>query len=51
VHEYRPQAEATFEQMGWPVRNGELRYYGSADGTPWFSWSWLHSETAPWRMS
>jgi glycogen debranching enzyme len=36
VHEYRPQAEAKFEQMGWPVRDGELRYYGSSDGTPWF---------------
>ena len=36
VHEYRPQAEKRFEDMGWPVRNGELRYYGSADGTSWF---------------
>jgi glycogen debranching enzyme len=36
VHEYRPQAEKRFEEMGWPVRNGELRYYGSADGTSWF---------------
>jgi glycogen debranching enzyme len=22
--------------MGWPVRDGTLRYYGSADGTSWF---------------
>jgi glycogen debranching enzyme len=22
--------------MGWPVRDGELRYFGSADGTSWF---------------
>lgn len=36
VHEYRPQAEQRFQDMGWPVRNGELRYYGSADGTSWF---------------
>ncbi|MGZ4180288.1 MAG: amylo-alpha-1,6-glucosidase [Solirubrobacteraceae bacterium] len=36
VHEYRPQAEKRFEDMGWPIRNGELRYYGSADGTSWF---------------
>lgn len=36
VHEYRPHAEPRFEEMGWPVRDGELRYYGSADGTAWF---------------
>ena len=36
VHEYRPQADRSFEEMGWPVRDGELRYYGSADGTSWF---------------
>lgn len=36
VHEYRPQAEQRFLDMGWPVRDGELRYYGSADGTSWF---------------
>jgi glycogen debranching enzyme len=36
VHEYRPHAEKRFEDMGWPVQNGELRYYGSADGTSWF---------------
>ena len=36
VHEYRPQADKRFEDMGWPIRNGELRYYGSADGTSWF---------------
>lgn len=36
VHEYRPQAEPRFEQTGWTVRDGELRYYGSADGTSWF---------------
>lgn len=36
VHEYRPHAEGRFEEMGWPVRDGELRYYGSADATAWF---------------
>jgi glycogen debranching enzyme len=36
VHEYRPQAAKRFEEIGWPVRDGELRYYGSADSTPWF---------------
>ncbi len=36
VHEFRPQAEPRFEQMGWPVRDGQLRYYGSADATSWF---------------
>jgi glycogen debranching enzyme len=36
VHEYRPDAEQRFVDMGWPVRDGELRYYGSADGTSWF---------------
>jgi glycogen debranching enzyme len=36
VHEYRPHAEKRFADMGWPVRDGELRYYGSADGTSWF---------------
>ena len=36
IHEYRPHAEPRFAEMGWPVRGGELRYYGSADGTAWF---------------
>jgi glycogen debranching enzyme len=36
VHEYRPDAEQRFIDMGWPVRDGELRYFGSADGTSWF---------------
>ncbi|MBV9942289.1 MAG: hypothetical protein JO262_09200 [Solirubrobacterales bacterium] len=36
VHEYRARAEPRFEEAGWPVRDGELRYYGSADGTAWF---------------
>jgi len=36
VHEYRAQPDPRFAEMGWPVRDGELRYYGSADGTSWF---------------
>jgi glycogen debranching enzyme len=36
VHEYRPQAPDRFEYLGWPVRDGQLRYYGSADSTSWF---------------
>ena len=36
LHEYRPEAPAWHAEHGWPVRDGELRYYGSADSTPWF---------------
>ncbi|MGH2907702.1 MAG: hypothetical protein ACRDK8_00210, partial [Solirubrobacteraceae bacterium] len=36
LHEYRPHAEQRFADMGWPVRDGELRYFGSADSTSWF---------------
>jgi glycogen debranching enzyme len=36
VHEYRPDAPAWHTEHRWPVRDGELRYYGSADSTPWF---------------
>jgi glycogen debranching enzyme len=36
VHEYRQHAPDRFEYLGWPVRDGELRYYGSADSTCWF---------------
>ncbi len=36
LHEYRPDAPAWHIEHGWPVRDGELRYYGSADSTPWF---------------
>ena len=36
LHEYRPVAEPRFAAAGWPVRDGELRYYGSADSTSWF---------------
>ena len=36
VHEYWRRAPARMVERGWPVRDGELRYYGSADSTPWF---------------
>ncbi len=36
VHEYWRVAPPRMAARGWPVRDGELRYYGSADSTPWF---------------
>src|SRR5215210_203005 len=36
IHEYRPAAPAWHTKHRWPVRDGELRYYGSADSTSWF---------------
>ena len=36
LHEWRPRATAWHTKHHWPVRAGELRYYGSADSTPWF---------------
>jgi glycogen debranching enzyme len=36
LHEYRPHAEPRFAELGWPVRDGQLLYYGSADSTSWF---------------
>jgi glycogen debranching enzyme len=36
LHEWRPQAPAWHTEHHWPVRDGELLYYGSADSTPWF---------------
>jgi glycogen debranching enzyme len=36
VHEWWPRAPARLVAAGWPVRDGELRYYGSADSTSWF---------------
>jgi glycogen debranching enzyme len=35
-HEYRPVAGAWFAEHGWPVRDGGLLYYGTADATSWF---------------
>jgi len=36
LHEHRPVAEPRFTAMGWPVRDGALLYYGTADATSWF---------------
>jgi glycogen debranching enzyme len=38
VHEYRPEPDERFIPAEWNalVRDGRLRYYGSADSTPWF---------------
>jgi glycogen debranching enzyme len=36
LHEWRPVAPAWLIERGWPVRDGRLLYYGSADSTAWF---------------
>src|SRR6266487_3866269 len=36
IHEYRPVAPAWLVKAGWPVRDGGIRYYGTADATSWF---------------
>jgi glycogen debranching enzyme len=36
VHEWWPSAPERLRRAGWPLRGGELRYYGSADSTSWF---------------
>ena len=36
LHEHRPVAPPEFAEQGWPVRDGALLYYGSADSTAWF---------------
>jgi glycogen debranching enzyme len=36
VHEWWPRAPEWLHQAGWPLRDGQLRYYGSADSTSWF---------------
>jgi glycogen debranching enzyme len=36
VHEWWPRAPEALRRAGWPLRGGELRYYGSADATSWF---------------
>jgi len=36
VHEWWPRAPERLGAAGWPLRDGELRYYGSADSTSWF---------------
>lgn len=36
LHEHWSRAPRRLIQMGWPVRDGALSYYGSADATSWF---------------
>jgi glycogen debranching enzyme len=38
VHEHRPELNDHLRRLGWDAlcRDGELRYYGSADATSWF---------------
>jgi glycogen debranching enzyme len=36
VHEWWSNPPERLRRAGWPVRDGELRYYGSADSTAWF---------------
>jgi glycogen debranching enzyme len=36
VHEHWRRVPRRLVDMGWPVRDGGLRYYGSADSTSWF---------------
>jgi glycogen debranching enzyme len=36
LHEWRPDAPDWLIERGWPVRDGGLLYYGSADSTCWF---------------
>jgi glycogen debranching enzyme len=36
VHEWWPRAPERLHRADWPVRDGELRYYGAADSTSWF---------------
>lgn len=36
IHEYRPVAPEWLVASGWPVREGQLRYYGTSDATSWF---------------
>jgi glycogen debranching enzyme len=36
LHEHWAEAPPHVVEMGWPVRDGELLYYGSADSTAWF---------------
>ncbi len=36
LHEDRPVAPKWLVDLGWPVRDGALRYYGTSDATSWF---------------
>lgn len=36
VHEFRPVAPQYMIDLGWPVRDGQIKYYGSSDSVSWF---------------
>ncbi len=36
LHEDRPVATQWLVDLGWPVRDGAMRYYGTSDATSWF---------------
>lgn len=36
VHEYREVAPQYMIDLGWPVREGKIAYYGSSDSVGWF---------------
>jgi glycogen debranching enzyme len=36
LHEYWPVAPAWLVEQGWPIRDGGMRYFGTADATSWF---------------
>ena len=36
LHEDRPVAPQWLIDLGWPVRDGALRYFGTSDATSWF---------------
>ena len=36
LHEDRPHAPRWLVDLGWPVRDGALRYFGTSDATSWF---------------
>ncbi len=36
LHEDRPVAPQWLVDLGWPVRDGALRYFGTSDATSWF---------------
>ncbi len=36
IHEYHPVPPAWLLDLGWAVRDGGIRYYGTSDATSWF---------------
>lgn len=36
LHEDRPVAPSWLVDLGWPVRDGAMRYFGTSDATSWF---------------